>query len=157
VSCFTSPHTIPNNTTQAADRSLESGSRHRSASQIWAIIGEGYPMDQNIQSAWELANIPSITFLGCVTAYVFSQQKGIKSSIRFLKGFFPRRSSAFYIRVDFILSVIIGTCIGAILHAPITTEYQALAAGLGWTAAFSIIMAENPNRQASRENGRVIQ
>jgi hypothetical protein len=114
-------------------------------------------MDQNIQSAWAFANIPSITFLGCVTAYVFSQQKGIKSSIRFLKDFFPRRSSAFYIRVDFILSVIIGTCIGAILHAPITTSYQALAAGLGWTAAFSIMKAENPNRQASRENGRVIQ
>lgn len=113
-------------------------------------------MDQNVQSAWEFANIPSITFLGCVTAYVFTQQKGIKSSIRFLKDFFPRRSSAFYIRVDFIMSVIIGTCIGVILYSP-TTEYQALAAGLGWTAAFSIMKAENPNRQASRENGRVIQ
>jgi uncharacterized membrane protein YbjE (DUF340 family) len=113
-------------------------------------------MDQNVQSAWEFANIPSITFLGCVTSYVFTQQKDIKSSIRFLKDFFPSRSSAFYIRVDFILSVIIGTCIGVILYSPIT-EYQALAAGLGWTAAFSIMKAENPNRQASKENGRVIQ
>jgi hypothetical protein len=113
-------------------------------------------MDQNVQSAWEFANIPSITFLGCVTAYVFTQQKGIKSSIRFLKDFLPRRSSAFYIRVDFIMSAIIGTCIGVILYSP-TTEYQALAAGLGWTAAFSIMKAENPNRRASRENGRVIQ
>jgi uncharacterized membrane protein YbjE (DUF340 family) len=100
-------------------------------------------MDENLQAAWECANIPSITLLGCVTAYVFTQQKGIKTSIKFLKGFFPRRSSAFYLRVDFILSVIIGTCIGVILYSPIT-EYQALAAGLGWTAAFSILTAEPP-------------
>jgi uncharacterized membrane protein YbjE (DUF340 family) len=104
-------------------------------------------MDENVQAAWEFANIPSITLLGCVTAYVFTQQKGIKSSIGFLKGLFPRRSSAFYLRVDFILSVMIGTCIGVILYSPIT-EYQALAAGLGWTAAFSIIKAEPPNKQS---------
>jgi uncharacterized membrane protein YbjE (DUF340 family) len=107
-------------------------------------------MDQNVQAAWEFANIPSITLLGCVTAYVFTQQKGIKSSIRFLKGLFPRRSSAFYLRVDFILSVIIGTCIGVILYSPIT-EYQALASGLGWTAAFSIIKAEPLDKQELRE------
>src|ERR1700674_175930 len=104
-------------------------------------------MDQNVQAAWEFANIPSITPLGCVTAYVFTQQKGIKSSIGFLKELFPRRSSAFYLRVDFILSVMIGTCIGVISYSPIT-EYQALAAGPGWTAAFSIIKAEPPSKQS---------
>lgn len=113
-------------------------------------------MDPDIQAAWHFANIPSVTLLGCITAYVFSQQKGLKSSIKFLKDFFPQQSSAFYIRIDFVLSVIIGTCIGVILYSP-NTEYQALAAGLGWTAAFSIMKAENPNRQAPRENGHVVQ
>jgi hypothetical protein len=113
-------------------------------------------MDQNIQAAWEFANIPSITLLGCVTAYVFSQRKGIKSSIRFLKGFFPRRSPAFYFRLDFILSVITGTCIGVILYSPIT-EHQALAAGLGWTAAFSILTAESQIDKSREERKDVIQ
>ena len=79
-----------------------------------------------------------------------------KPSIKFLKGLFPRRSPAFYFRFDFALSVIIGTCIGVILYSP-TTEYQALAAGLGWTAVFSIIKAESQTERSSRESKDVIQ
>jgi hypothetical protein len=96
---------------------------------------------QEISTVWHEANIPSITLLGCITAYVFSEQKGIKSSANFLKGMFPQRSKAFYFRTEFIMSAVIGTCIGIILYSP-QTEYQALAAGIGWTAAFSIIKAD---------------
>jgi hypothetical protein len=92
-----------------------------------------------------LADIPSVTLLGCVTAYIFSEQKGLKSSSRFLKSFFPERSEAFYFRTDFIISALVGTCIGIILYSPIT-EYQALAAGVGWTAAFNIVKAEKTPR-----------
>jgi hypothetical protein len=112
-------------------------------------------MPLDVQSVITLANIPSVTLLGCVTAYVFSEQKGIKSSRKFLNGFFPRRSAEFYLRVDFLLSALIGTCIGIILYSP-ATSYQALAAGIGWTAAFSLIKAErtSKNRQGSDGDGR---
>jgi hypothetical protein len=93
-----------------------------------------------------LLDFPSITLLGCVTAYIFSEQKGVKSSVRFIKTLFPKRSSVFYFRFDFILSALVGTCIGIILYSP-KTEYQALAAGLGWTAVFSIIKADRPTER----------
>lgn len=96
--------------------------------------------------------IPSITLLGCVTAFVFSEQKGIRSSTKFLRGMFPHKSATFYFRIDFLLSVIIGTCIGIILYSP-HTEYQALAAGIGWTAAFSILKSEQARMNAKHRNG----
>jgi len=86
-------------------------------------------------------SIPSVTALGCITAYVFSEQKGIKSSQNFLKKFFPKKPASFYFRLDFFMSAIIGTGIGLILYSP-TTAYQALAAGIGWTAAFNIVKSE---------------
>jgi uncharacterized membrane protein YbjE (DUF340 family) len=95
----------------------------------------------DIHAVLGLVSIPSTTLLGCVAAYVYSDQKGIKSSRRFLNGLFPRRSSAFYLRLDFAMSAIIGTCIAIILYSPITA-YQALAAGVGWTAAFSVLKSE---------------
>ena len=90
---------------------------------------------------WQAAHIPSVTLLGCVTAYIFSEQKGVNNSVRFLRNMLPCRSSAFYFRLEFLLSVVVGTCVGIILYSP-KTEYQALAAGIGWTAAFTILKAE---------------
>ena len=98
-------------------------------------------MKPDFHSLLALLSIPSITLLGCITAYVFSEQKGIKSSQKFLAKFFPQRSPTFYFRVDFVVSALIGTAIGIILYSP-TTGYQALAAGVGWTAAFNIVKAE---------------
>jgi len=86
-------------------------------------------------------SIPSVTALGCITAYVYSEQKGLKGSVVFLKRCFPKKTEAFYFRMDFFISAIIGTGIGLILYSP-TTAYQALAAGIGWTAAFNIVKAE---------------
>ena len=88
----------------------------------------------------EAATIPSVTALGCITAYVYCQQKEMRGSHDFLKRFFPNRSDAFYLRTDFAMSAIIGTVIGIILYSP-HTAYQALAAGLGWTAAFNVVSA----------------
>jgi hypothetical protein len=85
--------------------------------------------------------IPSVTLLGCITAHVYSEYKGFKSAQKFLKQFFPKRRDSFYIRLEFILSALVGTCIGIILYSP-ATPYQALAAGIGWTAAFNLLKAD---------------
>ena len=80
-------------------------------------------MNFDFRSFVAVLSLPSITLLGCVTAYVYSEQKGIKSSLKFLSKFFPRRSQTFYFRVDFVISALIGTSIGIILYSP-TTGYQ---------------------------------
>lgn len=102
-------------------------------------------MELTSQVVYDLLALPSVTALGCVTAYVYSEQKQVKSSLQFLKKFFPDKSPAFYFRADFFMTAIVGTCIGLILYEP-RNPYQALAAGIGWTAAFSIVKAERRSR-----------
>ena len=85
--------------------------------------------------------IPAVTALGCVAAYMYSERKGLKTSRHFLTQMFPGYSDTFYFRCDFLLSAIIGTVIARILYVT-DTEYQAFVAGLGWTAAFSIAIAD---------------
>jgi hypothetical protein len=93
--------------------------------------------------------LPSVTALGCVTAYVYSEQKELESSLRFLRRFFPNREDTFYFRADFFVTAVVGTCIGLLLYDP-RNHYQALAAGIGWTAAFSIVKAEKGKRTAKK-------
>lgn len=95
------------------------------------------PMEIDIQFISDALRLPSLTALGCVTAYVYSEQKEIESSLDFLRKFFPDKHDAFYFRIDFFITAVVGTCVGLTLYAP-TNPYQALAAGIGWTAAFSI-------------------
>jgi hypothetical protein len=109
-------------------------------------------MELNPQWFVAAFGLPSVTALGCVTAYVYSEQKEIESSHQFLRRFFPDRSDAFYFRVDFFMTAVVGTCIGQILYQPRNT-YQALAAGIGWTAAFSIAKIEK-RRQATGSERR---
>ena len=94
-------------------------------------------MDITFDTVRAALTIPSVTALGCITAYVFSEQKGVKSAEACLRKFFPKRQDAFYFRLDFFLSAVVGTGIGLILYSP-QNGYQALAAGIGWTAAFNI-------------------
>ena len=89
----------------------------------------------------EVLTLPSITALGCVTAYIYSEQKEVKSSQSFLRRFFPERLDVFYFRLDFFMTAVIGTAIGLLLYEP-RNPYQALAAGIGWTAAFAIFKTE---------------
>lgn len=74
--------------------------------------------DLDFRTIIAFAAIPSTTMLGCVAAYVYSDQKGLKSSTKFLADLFPNRSSVFYLRADFVMSVLIGTCIAIILYSP---------------------------------------
>ena len=108
-------------------------------------------MELDLAAAIKAATIPSITLLGCVTAHVYSEQKGFKSGRKYLKQFFPKKTTAFYIRLEFILSAILGTCIGIILYSP-STPYQALAAGVGWTAAFNLTKAEKIRERAATQS-----
>jgi hypothetical protein len=85
--------------------------------------------------------IPFVTALGCITAFIYSEQKGLKGSLNFWKKCFPGRTDAFYFRADFIMSALVGTGIGLILYSP-QNPHQALAAGIGWTAAFNLVKAE---------------
>jgi hypothetical protein len=85
--------------------------------------------------------IPSITLLGCVTAHIYAEYKGFKTAEKFFKRFLPKRNESFYVRVEFGFSALVGTCIGIILYSP-ATSYQALAAGVGWTAAFNLLKAD---------------
>src|SRR5262249_17829594 len=101
---------------------------------------KGAHMDLDLHSI----AMPALTFLGCVTAYIFAGQKGF-SSQTFLKKFFPGRSAHFYFRADFFLSVVVGTGIGFALYLP-HNVHSALAAGIGWTAAFSMARAERRTR-----------
>src|SRR5262249_47738890 len=109
-------------------------------------------MDIDFRSVMVTLAIPNVTALGCITAYVYSEQKGIKSSATFLKRFFPNRRDEFYFRIDFFLSALVGTGIGLVLYSP-TTAYQALAAGIGWTAAFNIVKSENTKHSAPGTTG----
>ncbi|WP_158930185.1 hypothetical protein [Acidisphaera sp. S103] len=105
----------------------------------------------DLQAYLAIATLPSITLLGCVTAYIYCEQKGLKNSQKFLTKFFPNRTPRFYFRSDFVLSAIIGTCIGIILYSP-KTGYQALAAGVGWTAAFSLLKSEKISPDANQDS-----
>jgi hypothetical protein len=105
---------------------------------------------QQLREVLTWLTIPSVTALGCLTAFIYCEQKGVKGSRDFLRKFFPGHTKAFYLRCDFALSVLVGTVIGIILYSP-TSAYQALAAGLGWTAAFNIASAER--RAQSQEVG----
>ena len=64
----------------------------------------------------EVLTLPSITALGCVTAYIYSEQKEVKSSQSFLRRFFPERLDVFYFRLDFFMTAVIGTAIGLLLY-----------------------------------------
>ena len=84
------------------------------------------------------AALPSLTLLGCAVAYIYADQKGIRSARAFLEKCFPQKPEWFYYRVDFLLTAMIGTAVGTALYAPLST-HQAIAAGVGWTAIFSIV------------------
>jgi len=92
-------------------------------------------------SVVEALSMPSLTLLGCVSSYIYTEQKGIKNSAKFLEKFFPNRPSVFYFRLNFFLSVVIGTCIGEVMFFP-SRPHQAIAAGIGWMAAFTILTTE---------------
>lgn len=101
----------------------------------------------NLSSALDFLIIPCLTSLGCVTAFVYCEHKGFEKSQNFFRQMLPGKSDTFYFRSDFIISAILGTVIGIVIYSP-TTEYQALAAGLGWTAAFSIVKSDGKSRSA---------
>ena len=98
--------------------------------------------------AW--LTIPAMTALGCMTAYIFCEQKQVKGSRDFLEGFFPGHTPVFYLRCDFALSVIVGTIIGVALYSP-NTVYQAVAAGRGWKAAFNIVSSQRRGHDSKAE------
>jgi hypothetical protein len=111
-------------------------------------------MLQTLQSLVAVVKIPGWTLLGCVTAYIYSEQRETNRSKSFLRGLFPKRTEAFYFRLDFLLSASIGTALGIILYSP-HNSYQALAAGIGWTAAFSLLLTQRPAANSQEQSPAV--
>jgi hypothetical protein len=89
----------------------------------------------------DLVTLPALTAFGCVAAYAYCDHKGMRNSERFWKRLMPGRHSSFYFRADFLMSAIFGTIVGIGVYSP-RNSHEALAAGLGWTAAFTILKHE---------------
>jgi hypothetical protein len=137
VNYFTLIASIPAPNSSAAARSTPVPAPDSAA----VIMGDIYMDSDTLFAAWSsisrTAALPSLTLLGCAVAYIYADQKGIRSARAFLEKCFPQKTEWFYYRVDFLLTAMIGTAVGTALYAPLST-HQAIAAGVGWTAIFSI-------------------
>lgn len=80
----------------------------------------------------------TLTLLGAVGAYVFSVQKGFKGAEEFINKIMPRAWPWAKTISDLLLSVGVGSIIGAAIFEP-NTPQSALAAGIGWVAALNSI------------------
>lgn len=81
-----------------------------------------------------------VTLFGSAAMQVFSLNKGFQGTVPFLRKITAkRRSSVFYARMDFFLTVFLGSFIGFVFFSPDTAQ-KALAAGLGWVASVNVFL-----------------
>lgn len=74
--------------------------------------------------------------------YMFSVVKGFQGTLSTLRNLLPNRSNSYYYKLDFLIVAIAGSIIGTIFFRP-QDPLQALAAGLSWFGALSVLAKQN--------------
>jgi hypothetical protein len=82
--------------------------------------------------------------------YMFRLNRDFTGARAFLEGMFPKRSKAFYFRVDFFLTAVVGSVIGFVLLRP-TDPVQAISAGGSWLSAFQLVMTPRGSKGSGGE------
>lgn len=97
-------------------------------------------MSEILESLLPNAILYFVTLFGAAAMQVFSLNKGFEGTVPFLKRITSkRRSAAFYARMDFFLTVFLGSFLGFIFFAPDNAQ-KALASGLGWVASVNVFL-----------------
>lgn len=86
------------------------------------------------------------TWLGAVCAHILSlYSEEFKGTIPFLKKMFPKKSTTFYFRLDFIVLPLIGALLAYVLLDPISLK-SSIFAGLSWSGTLIALLKRNNNQ-----------
>jgi hypothetical protein len=97
----------------------------------------------------------ALVFLGTVTSYLFSLNKGFEGSVPFLKKQFINRSENFYSRLDLFLSTIFGSILVLVFIHP-SDAVASIMAGLSWVGTLNTASAgttTTPSQGTRAPNG----
>jgi hypothetical protein len=88
--------------------------------------------------------------MGAICAHILSLYSDeFKGTIPFLKKMFPKRSSTFYFRLDFLVLPLIGALLAFVLLDPISLK-SSIFAGLSWSGTLIALLKKNNNQIADK-------
>jgi hypothetical protein len=81
----------------------------------------------------------TLTIFGSLLVPIFSPSgTSERTSVPFLRRIFPKRSLAFYNRLDLFITVLVGTLLGYLIIHP-TATLEAIGSGAGWSTLLNRI------------------
>jgi predicted small integral membrane protein len=101
---------------------------------VWVVWVEFF------NAHYDVAKLFLLTALGCMLLYVYADVKEFSRSRDFVQGIFPMRGQAFHNRVDFLMSVVLGSVVATVIFVP-AHAVEAIAAGLGWIGGVNAAIA----------------
>jgi len=85
------------------------------------------------------------TWLGAVCAHILSLYSSeFKGTIPFFKKIFPKKSSTFYFRLDFLFLPLIGALLAFVLLDPLSLK-TSIFAGISWSGTLIALLKRNSN------------
>ena len=87
--------------------------------------------------------IISLTCVACMAMHIFSVNKDFRGAQDWISKAFPTLGAQWVHRVDCLLVVFLGTIIALVAFEP-KTEFQAVAAGMGWVSILNTLGHKGP-------------